>query len=117
ARDGRAGGRPAAVRCGGGAAAPPEHVPGLFPQPGQTRRPRGPLHWTRFFRVGRCRDGWVMHCTLGDWTSLIEWVKSDGLGADIDQPEMQDSMHRQRMAERIFAVLDAWAERYTVAEL
>ena len=58
-----------------------------------------------------------MHCTLGDWTSLIEWVKSDGLGADIDEPEMQDPMHRQRAADRIFAVLDAWAERYTVAEL
>jgi benzylsuccinate CoA-transferase BbsE subunit len=94
-----------------------EHVPGLFHQTGQIPKRHGTLHWTRFFRVGRCRDGWVMHCTLGDWTSLIEWVKSDGLGADIDQPEMQDSMHRQRMAERIFAVLDAWAARYTVAEL
>jgi benzylsuccinate CoA-transferase BbsE subunit len=94
-----------------------EHVPGLFHQTGQIPKRHGTLHWTRFFRVGRCRDGWVMHCTLGDWTSLIEWVKSDGLGADIDQPEMQDSMHRQRMAERIFAVLDTWAARYTVAEL
>ena len=94
-----------------------EHVPGLFHQTGQIPTRHGTLHWTRFFRVGRCRDGWVMHCTLGDWTSLIEWVKSDGLGADIDEPEMQDPMHRQRMAERIFPVLDAWAARYTVAEL
>ena len=94
-----------------------EHVPGLFHQTGKIPKRQGTLHWTRFFRVGRCRDGWVMHCTLGDWTSLIEWVKSDGLGADIDEPEMQDPMHRQRAADRIFAVLDAWAERYTVAEL
>jgi crotonobetainyl-CoA:carnitine CoA-transferase CaiB-like acyl-CoA transferase len=94
-----------------------EHVPGLFHQTGKIPKRQGTLHWTRFFRVGRCRDGWVMHCTLGDWTSLIEWVKSDGLGADIDEPEMQDPMHRQRAADRIFAVLDTWAERYTVAEL
>jgi benzylsuccinate CoA-transferase BbsE subunit len=94
-----------------------EHVPGLFHQTGQIPKRQGTLHWTRFFRVGRCRDGWVMHCTLGDWTSLIEWVKSDGLGADIDELEMQEPMHRQRMAERIFPVLDAWAARYTVAEL
>jgi len=94
-----------------------EHVPGLFHQTGRIPTRQGTLHWTRFFRVGRCRDCWVMHCTLGDWTSLIEWVKSDGLGADIDEPEMQDPMHRQRSADRIFPVLDAWAERYTVAEL
>jgi len=30
---------------------------------------------------------------------------------------MHDPMHRQRMAERIFPVLDAWAKRYTVGEL
>jgi benzylsuccinate CoA-transferase BbsE subunit len=94
-----------------------EHVPGLFHQSGHIAKRQGTLHWTRFFRVGRCRDGWVMHCTLGDWTSLIEWVKSDGLGADIDEPGMQDPVHRQRSADRIFPVLDAWAERYTVEEL
>ena len=94
-----------------------EHVPGFFHQDGRVPRRQGTLHWTRFFKVGRCKDGWVLHCTLGDWTSLIEWVKADGLGADIDEPEMEEPMHRQRMAERIFPVLDAWAARYTVAEL
>ncbi len=94
-----------------------EHVPGLFHQDGRVAHRRGTLHWTRFFRVGRCRDGWVMHCTLGDWTSLIEWVKADGFGAEIDEPEMQDPPYRQHEADRIFAVLDAWAAGYTVREL
>ncbi len=94
-----------------------EHVPGLFHQDGRVARRQGTLHWTRFFRVGRCKDGWVMHCTLGDWTSLIEWVKSDGFGAEIDEPEMENPTHRQQQAERIFPVLDAWAARYTVDEL
>lgn len=94
-----------------------EHVPGFFHQDGRIARRQGTLHWTRFFRVGRCRDGWVMHCTLGDWTSLIEWVKADGFGAGIDEPGMQEPAYRQAHAERIFAALDAWASRYTVAEL
>jgi benzylsuccinate CoA-transferase BbsE subunit len=94
-----------------------EHVPGFFHQDGRVPRRQGTLHWTRFFKVGRCKDGWVLHCTLGDWTSLIEWVKSDGFGAEIDEPEMQNPPHRQREAERIFRVLDEWAARYTVQEL
>jgi benzylsuccinate CoA-transferase BbsE subunit len=94
-----------------------EHVPGFFHQDGRVAKRQGTLHWTRFFRVGRCRDGWVLHCTLGDWTSLIEWLKSDGFGAEIDEPEMENPVHRQQQAERIFAVLDAWAARYSVQEL
>ena len=94
-----------------------EHVPGLFHQSGLIARRQGTLHWTRFFRLGRCKDGWVMHCTLGDWTSLIEWVKADGFGAEIDDPEFEETNARQKQAERIFSVLDAWGARYTVAEL
>jgi benzylsuccinate CoA-transferase BbsE subunit len=94
-----------------------EHVPGFFHQDGRVAKRQGTLHWTRFFRVGRCRDGWVLHCTLGDWTSLIEWLKSDGFGAEIDEPEMENPAHRQQQAERIFAVLDAWAAQYSVQAL
>ncbi len=94
-----------------------EHVPGLWHQAGLVGRRQGTLHWTRYFRVGRCRDGWVMHCTLGDWTSLVEWLKADGMAADLEAAEWQDIKHRQAHAEHLFDVLDAWAARYTVAEL
>ncbi len=94
-----------------------EHVPGFFDQDGRVPRRQGTLHWTRYFRVGRCRDGFVMHCTLGDWTSLFEWMRSDGFGVELDDPAWEDTMHRQRHAERLFDELDRWAARYTVAEL
>jgi benzylsuccinate CoA-transferase BbsE subunit len=94
-----------------------EHAPGFFHQDGRIARRQGTLHWTRFFRVGRCKDGWVLHCTLGDWTSLIEWVKADGFGAEIEEPDMENPPYRQQHAERIFDVLDRWAARYTVDEL
>jgi benzylsuccinate CoA-transferase BbsE subunit len=58
-----------------------------------------------------------MHCTLGDWTSLIEWVKADGFGAELDGPDWHEIRYRQAHAEEVFPVLDEWAARYTVAEL
>ena len=94
-----------------------EQVPGFFHQDGRVHARHGSLHWTRHFRVARCRDGWVMHCTLGDWTSLLEWVKADGLGAGIDDPALEEIPNRQAAAERIFDALDAWVARYTVAEI
>ncbi|HJQ84049.1 MAG TPA: CoA transferase [Candidatus Binatia bacterium] len=94
-----------------------EHVPGFWHQAGLVNRRQGTLHWTRYFRVGRCRDGWVMHCTLGDWTSLLEWMKADGMGTDVDDPALEDIRTRQAAADRLFDALDAWAERYTVEEL
>lgn len=94
-----------------------EHVPGQFHQSGAVAARQGTLHWTRYFRVGRCRDGWVMHCTLGDWTSLLEWVKSEGMAADLDDPAWEDATHRKTHAEHLFDVLDAWAAQHTVAEL
>jgi benzylsuccinate CoA-transferase BbsE subunit len=94
-----------------------EHVPGFWHQDGRVARRQGTLHWTRYFRVGRCRDGWVMHCTLGDWTSLLEWMRSDGMADAVADPALEDVRVRQAEAERLFDVLDAWAARYTVAEL
>jgi benzylsuccinate CoA-transferase BbsE subunit len=94
-----------------------EHVPGMFHQSGVVPERQGTLHWTRYFRVGRCRDGWVMHCTLGDWTSLLEWVKSEDKAADLDDPAREDATHRKTHAEHLFDVLDAWAAQHTVEEL
>lgn len=94
-----------------------ENVPGFWHQSGLIAARQGSLHWTRYIRVGRCRDGWVMHCTLGDWTSLVEWVKADGMAADLTDPAWEEPAARQAGAEHVFDLLDAWAARYTVAEL
>src|SRR5271168_3273028 len=47
-------------------AAAVEHVAGSYFGAGQIEPRRGTLHWSRYFRVGKCRDGYIMHCTLGD---------------------------------------------------
>jgi crotonobetainyl-CoA:carnitine CoA-transferase CaiB-like acyl-CoA transferase len=98
-------------------AAAVEHVAGLFHQTGQIHRRMGSLHWTRYFRTAKCRDGYVLHCSLGDWTSLLEWVKADGRAQDLVNPEWEDFNYRRVNCVHLFDVLDEWAREYTVAEL
>ena len=94
-----------------------EHASSFFHHDGTIAQRQGSLHWTRYFRVGRCRDGYVTHCTLADWTSLIEWVKADGKAQDLAEPAWEDFNHRRDHCVHLFDVLDAWVREYTVAEL
>lgn len=98
-------------------AASVEHVSAFYHQGLGIETRRGSLHWSRYFRVARCRDGYVMHCTLGDWTSLVEWVKGDGKAQDLGEPSWEDLQYRREHAEHLFDVLDDWAKDYSVAEL
>ncbi|HZO81436.1 MAG TPA: CoA transferase [Candidatus Binataceae bacterium] len=99
------------------AASAVEHVSAGYFGAGQVEPRRGSLHWSRFFRVGRCRDGYVMHCTLGDWTSLVEWVNGDGKAQDLTGAEWTDVAKRRDDAEHLFDVLDEWVKDYARDEL
>ena len=94
-----------------------EHVAGSYFGEGRIEPRRGTLHWSRYFRVGRCRDGYIMHCTLGDWTSLVEWVAADGKAQDLVQPQWEDVLYRAEHAEHLFDVLDDWVKDYARDEL
>lgn len=94
-----------------------EHASSFFHQNGTIAERHGSLHWTRYFRVARCKDGHAMHCTLGDWTSLIEWVKGEGKAQDLLEPAWEDFNHRRDHCVHLFDVLDGWAKEYCVADL
>ncbi len=98
-------------------AAAVEHVSATFHQSGEIEVRRGTLHWSRTFRVGRCRDGHVLLSHLGDWTSLLEWMKADGAAGDLTSPAWEDFQHRRTEWQHLFQVLDKWAERCAVADL
>ncbi len=98
-------------------AAAVEHVAGSYFGEGRIEPRRGTLHWSRYFRVGKCRDGFIMHCSLGDWTSLVEWVASDGKAQDLTGSEWDDVQYRAIHAEHLFDVLDAWVAGYNRDEL
>ena len=94
-----------------------EHVAGSYFGQNQVEPRRGTLHWSRFFRVGKCRDGYIMHCTLGDWTSLLEWVNGDGKAQDLVEPQWNEVMYRAQNAEHLFDVLDEWVKGYNRDDL
>ncbi len=94
-----------------------EHVAGSYFGDGRVEPRRGTLHWSRYFRVGKCTDGYIMHCTLGDWTSLVEWIAADGRAQDLIAPEWQDVIYRGEHAEHLFDVLDYWVKDYRRDEL
>lgn len=94
-----------------------EHVAPFYHQGLGVETRRRSLHWSRYFRVARCKDGYIMHCALGDWTSLVEWVKADDKAQDLGEPSWEDIQYRKANAEHLFDVLDDWAKDYTIAEL
>jgi len=98
-------------------AAAVEHVAASYFAERTVERRHGTLHWSRFFRAGKCRDGYVLHCTLGDWTSLVEWVAADGKAQDLTDPRWNDVLYRAEHAEHLFDVLDQWAKDYDREEL
>jgi crotonobetainyl-CoA:carnitine CoA-transferase CaiB-like acyl-CoA transferase len=98
-------------------AASVEHASSFFHENGVIAERQGSLHWTRYFRVARCKDGYAVHCTLGDWTSLIEWVRAEGKAEDLAEPAWEDFNHRRDHCIHLFDVLDAWASEYTVSDL
>ncbi|MBY0275590.1 CoA transferase [Candidatus Binatia bacterium] len=94
-----------------------EHVTGFFRQTGSVERRRGTLHWSRYFRIGAAADGWVLHSTIGDWTTLAGWVAMDGEAWDLFDERWEEPQNRKEHCAHLFDCLDEWAARHTVAEL
>jgi crotonobetainyl-CoA:carnitine CoA-transferase CaiB-like acyl-CoA transferase len=86
-----------------------EHVVARFLHDGTRTARTGRLHWTRCFQAVRARDGWVAATTLGDWTTLVEWLASDGMAADLRDLTYADPGTRTARAEHVFDVLETWS--------
>jgi crotonobetainyl-CoA:carnitine CoA-transferase CaiB-like acyl-CoA transferase len=94
-----------------------EHVTGLYRQTGRVQRRQGSLHWSRTFRIGRARDGFVLLTHLGDWTTLSQWVASEcEVARWFLDPKWESVDHRKEHAEEIFGVLDLWLADRNVGE-
>ena len=94
-----------------------EHVTGLRRQGRDIARRQGTLHWSRVFRGGPTRDGWILHTTAGDWQTLSLWVHDES-----DQPELLDAdldaidIRRERCGA-LFDSLDRWAADKTATQI
>lgn len=95
-----------------------EQVSSRFVTEGIVSRRQGALHCSRDFRVGPAEDGHIVHSTLGDWTTLIEWLKADGMAEDLaEDPQWADPEVRRARCPHFFDILDRWSRRHAAESL
>ncbi|MBM3157111.1 MAG: CoA transferase [Chloroflexi bacterium] len=73
---------------------------------------------TRSGRLGvplqECKDGWTNFIALFDWDLLVDWLKSGGGAADLDDPKYKDMDYqiRPEVRQHITEVTDAFTKSH-----
>jgi crotonobetainyl-CoA:carnitine CoA-transferase CaiB-like acyl-CoA transferase len=94
-----------------------DHVfPRYFYQSTIARR-RGSRHWNDAFRVFPCRDGYILLSIFQHWDTLVAWLDSEGMAADLVDTKWRDRNERIRGFTHIVAVLEKWTLTHTADEL
>jgi crotonobetainyl-CoA:carnitine CoA-transferase CaiB-like acyl-CoA transferase len=54
---------------------------------------------------------------LQHWDTLVEWLDSEGLAADLKEPRWQDEAERRRNLDHIIQVIERWTRHHSAAKL
>ena len=84
---------------------------------GETARRQGSLHWNNAFRVFPCRDGHILLSLHRQWETLVEWMASEGMAADLTDTSYRDENFRNANIGHIIEVVERWTKQHTAAEL
>jgi len=80
-------------------------------------RRQGSLQWNNAFRLFPCRDGYILLSLFQQWDTLIEWLDSEGLAADLKEERWRHPEFQLKEKEHVIQVLEQWTRRHTRAEL
>ena len=78
---------------------------------------QGSLQWNNAFRIFPCRDGYILLTLIQQWETLVEWLGSEGMAADLMDERWRNPDIRLGEMEHIILVLEQWTLMHTVAEL
>jgi crotonobetainyl-CoA:carnitine CoA-transferase CaiB-like acyl-CoA transferase len=78
---------------------------------------QGSLHWNNAFRVFPAKDGYVLLSLFYQWETLVEWLESEGMAADLTEEKWQDREYRLEHIDHIIEVLERWTKKHSKAEL
>lgn len=78
---------------------------------------RGSRHGNGAFRVFPARDGYVLLSLLYQWETLVEWLDSEGMAADLTGEKWRDRDYRREHIDHIIEVLERWTKTHARAEL
>lgn len=91
-------------------------LPRYFYQ-GIVSRRQGSRHWNNAFRIFPCKDGFILLSIFQHWETLVEWLVSEGMAADLADARWRDREVRIKGADHIAKVLEAWTLTHTANEL
>jgi crotonobetainyl-CoA:carnitine CoA-transferase CaiB-like acyl-CoA transferase len=78
---------------------------------------QGSRHWNNAFRIFSCKDGFILMSVFLYWDTLVEWLASEGMAADLTDEKWRSREARIKGRDHIEKVLEAWTFTHTVAEL
>jgi crotonobetainyl-CoA:carnitine CoA-transferase CaiB-like acyl-CoA transferase len=84
---------------------------------GVVSRRQGSRHWNNAFRIFPCQDGFILLSIFQHWETLVEWLMSEGMAADLADARWRNREVRIKGLDHIVKILEAWTLTHTVAEL
>lgn len=94
-----------------------EHVNIRHSFEGVVARRQGSLHWDNAFRVFPCGDGHVLLSLFREWDTVVEWLDSEGMAADLKEERWRDPEVRRTQVEHVIDVLEGWTRKHAAGEL
>ncbi len=94
-----------------------DHVLVRYFAEGEVAQRQGSLYWNKAFRIFPCRDGHILLSLFQNWNTLVEWLASEGMAADLSDRKWMDPNERENNIDHIIDVLEKWTLSHTVNEL
>jgi crotonobetainyl-CoA:carnitine CoA-transferase CaiB-like acyl-CoA transferase len=94
-----------------------EHVLLGYFYNGLTPGRQGALHWNNLFYLFPCKDGYLRMTLFEQWETLIEWMDSEGMAADLTDDIYLDEDVRLERKEHIIEVMAQWTRTRATKEL
>lgn len=94
-----------------------DHVLPRYFNQGVVSGRQGSRHWNNAFRVFPCKDGFVLLSLFLHWETLVEWLASEDMAADLTDVKWRDNEARTKGLDRIVKVLETWTLSHTADEL
>ncbi len=78
---------------------------------------QGSFSWNREFCILPCKDGFMLLTLFHHWDTLVGWMDSEGMAADLMDDTWKDEAYRLEHLDHIVEVVKRWTKAHTTHEL
>jgi benzylsuccinate CoA-transferase BbsE subunit len=94
-----------------------DHVLVRYFYEGVVAKRLGSLYWNNAFRIFPCQDGYLLLSLFQQWETLIAWLSSENMAADLRDEKYLNEAERLKNLDHIIEVLEKWTLGHTADEL